>query len=130
MKDETIQSPQGFTLLEVTIAVSILAVGLLGVAGMQVAAIRATAGAYRTTEATERAQDRMELLLSLPYDDSLLSEGPHEDTSFSPEYTVTWEVTENKPMHGMKKITVTVSWDRRGATRSTVLACLKPDRDH
>jgi type IV pilus assembly protein PilV len=126
VREEKIKSQQGFTLLEVIIAISILAFGLLSVAAMQASALRATAGAYKATEATKRAQDRMELLLSLPYGDGLLSGGSHSDASSSPEYTINWDVEENEPMNNMKKITVTVSWNERGIPRNTVLACLKP----
>lgn len=126
MKESTIKSYSGFTLLEVIIAVSILALGLLAVAAMQASAIRATVLAYKTTEATKRAQDRMELLMSLPYGDSRLSAGRHSDTSFSPDYSITWNVEEGKPVKNMKNVTVTVSWRERGITRRTVLACLKP----
>lgn len=124
--EEKIKSHQGFTLLEVIIAIFILACGMLSVAAMQSSALRATAGAYKATEATKRAQDRMELLLSLPYGDDLLSGGSHSDASSPPEYTINWNVEENEPMNNMKKITVTVSWNEKGITRSIVLACLKP----
>jgi len=107
------------------IAVSILAVGLLAMARTQVSAIRATVGAYKFTEATKRAQDRMELLLSLPYEDPLLSMGSHSDASFSLKYTITWNVEGVAPMNKMKKITVTVSWNQRGMIRNIVLEGLK-----
>jgi type IV pilus assembly protein PilV len=123
---QKMESQRGFTLLEVIIAVSILAVGLLAVAAMQASAIRATAKAYKTTEATKWAQDRMELLLSLPYSDPLLSDGNHSDTSPPPEYTITWSVSEGDPVANTKKVTVTVSWNDKGMSRSTVIACVKP----
>jgi hypothetical protein len=93
---------------------------------MQASALRATFGAYKATEATKRAQDRMELLLSLPYRDGLLAGGSHSAESSPQEYTITWNVGENQPMNNMKKVTVTVSWNERGVTRNAVLACLKP----
>ena len=65
----------GFTLLEVMIAITVLTVGLLAVAGMQTAAIRGNDKAYRVTEGTTWAQDRLELLVALPYDDTRLAIG-------------------------------------------------------
>ncbi len=120
------KAQQGFTLLEVIIAISILAVGLLAVAAMQTSALKATAGAYKTTEATKWAQDRMELLLSLPYGDSLLSEGSHTVTSPPPGYTITWSVVEDDPVANTKNVTVTVSWNEKGMNRTTALSCVKP----
>ena len=65
----------GFTLIEVIVAISILTVGLLAVASMQTAAIQGNFFAYRTTQATTIAQDRLEYLMSLPYDDDALKNG-------------------------------------------------------
>ena len=68
----------GFTLLEVMIAITILTVGLLAVAGMQTAAIRGNDNAYRVTESTTWAQDRLELLVSLPFNFSSSKDQLHE----------------------------------------------------
>jgi type IV pilus assembly protein PilV len=122
----TMKSQQGFTLLEVIIAISILAVGLLAVAAMQASALKATTGAYRTTESTKWAQDRLELLFSLPYGDPLLSAGSYSDQSPPPGYTITWNIADNSPVANTKRLTITVSWNERGMTRSTVLSCVKP----
>ena len=115
----------GFTILEVTIAVSILSVGLLAVAAMQASALKATAGAYRATESSAWAQDRMELLLSLPYGDPALAPGGHSDSSPPPGYTITWNVEQGAFVAGTKRLTVTVSWEDRGIMRNTVLSCMK-----
>jgi type IV pilus assembly protein PilV len=48
---------QGFTLLEIMIAVSILATGLLAVASLQVTSIRGNAFASGVTEGTALASD-------------------------------------------------------------------------
>lgn len=120
------KSQQGFSVLEVIIAISILAVGLLAVASMQASSLRSTAGAYRTTEGTSLAQDRLELLMSLPYGDSLLSPGSHTDSSPPPGYAIGWTIAENSPVSNTKRLTVTVSWNDRGVTRSAVLSGVKP----
>jgi type IV pilus assembly protein PilV len=73
------QKESGFTILEVLVAISILSFGLLGVASMQTASIRGNNTAYRQTEAMSIAQDRLERLMALPYDDSALDDGTHGD---------------------------------------------------
>ncbi len=49
----------GFTLLEVIMAISILTIGILAVASMQISAIRGNAFSRDVTESTDRIQDRM-----------------------------------------------------------------------
>lgn len=116
----------GFTLLEVIIAISILTVGLLAVASMQTAAIRGNDAAYRVTESVTWAQDRLEYLLALPYDDSALSIGTGKaDPMTTPSnYTITYDVT-NTPIPNTKKITVTASQQDRGATKTRRLSGIK-----
>jgi len=47
----------GFTLIEVLIAMVVLAVGLLGLAGLQVTSLRSNQSAYNRTQATQLAYD-------------------------------------------------------------------------
>ena len=125
----------GFTLIEVIVAISILSIGLLAVASMQTAAIRGNDNAYRITEGVTWAQDRLEYLLSLPYDDSLLSLGddkadPSKDDPNSPqpppEYTITYDVVAG-PVTETKLITVSASRQDRGSTKIRSLTAMKTD---
>jgi len=88
-KDET-----GFTLLEVIIAISLLAVGLLAVASMQVSAITGNAHANRVSEATALAQDRLEELIAdvidTPTFDALAS-----GSRTNGNYTLNWVLNPN-----------------------------------
>ncbi|MGM0571780.1 type IV pilus modification protein PilV [Marinobacter sp.] len=54
------KSTQGFSLIEVLVAVLILAIGLLGVAGVQVVSMQNTSNANLRTQATVYAQDMAE----------------------------------------------------------------------
>jgi type IV pilus assembly protein PilV len=58
-----LRNERGFTLLEVIMAVSILTVGLLAVASMQISAMRGNTMSMTYTESTEMVQDRVEKLL-------------------------------------------------------------------
>ena len=53
--------------MEVMIALSIFAIGILGVFSMQISAINGNANARRVTEDATRAMDKVEELLALPY---------------------------------------------------------------
>lgn len=48
---------QGFTLIEIMVAVLVLAIGLLGLAGLQAAAVRSNNSAYMRSQATVLAYD-------------------------------------------------------------------------
>ena len=67
----------GFTLLEVIIALFIFSVGLLAVASMQMTAIKGNYFSGTLTEASNWAADQMETLMSLPYADVDLAAGDH-----------------------------------------------------
>ena len=62
----------GFTLIEVIIALTIFAVGLLAVAAMQNSAVKMNAAAGRLTSLATRAKDKIEELSALPYADPCL----------------------------------------------------------
>ena len=69
MQKNTCNNNYGFTLIEVMIAITILAIGILGVAIMQISAVRGNALANGTTEAVTIAQDRMERFITAAFDD-------------------------------------------------------------
>jgi prepilin-type N-terminal cleavage/methylation domain-containing protein len=54
---------EGFTLIEVLIAISIFAIGLLAVAAMQTSAIRGNFSAGRLTEVNTWGMDKLEELM-------------------------------------------------------------------
>ena len=122
----------GFTILEVIIAVSILTFGLLAVASMQTTAIRGNYNASHITEATTVAQDRLEELVGLPYSHNDLSDPDgggatnHPDPNPPAGYTISWDVESGNPVTNSKLIRVTVQWQDKGAQRQTVLTCVKP----
>ena len=110
---------RGFTLLEVLMAITILMVGILTVASMQISSIQGNAFAGKVTEAITLAGRQLEILQSLPYDDTDLSAGTtHTDTNPPANYTVAWTVTDEAIFNNTKTINVTVAWTDRGVQRS------------
>lgn len=57
----------GFTLVEVLIAMAILSVGILGIAGLAGTAVKSSGYSKSLTQATNLAQDRIEALMSVDY---------------------------------------------------------------
>ncbi len=99
----------GYTLIEVLIALSIFAVGLLAVAGMQTSAIRMNSTAYKLTYLSTLGMDKIEELSALPYSHSLLDSAGNPHQELSGDYTISWTVIDNHPVTNTKNITVTIT---------------------
>ena len=123
----------GFTLLEVILAISILTIGILAVASMQLSSIRGNDFARSVTEVSTWGGDQLEKLLALPYNDASLNDtdadgaaGLHDATAatadYGPvtqgEYSVFWDVAVDHVASNTKTITVIVTWTDRGVQRS------------
>jgi type IV pilus assembly protein PilV len=133
---------QGFTLIEVMIAVVILAVGLLALMAMQIVSIKANAFSSEMTYSTMLAQQQMETLRNLPFTDTDLTgttppTPPTLHTLPLPiidgkggSYSVSWQV-ENTTAD-MKTITLDVVWQSRrlgtAAEQATVTTTLRTIR--
>lgn len=70
---------RGLTILEVLAAIAILAFGLLAIATMQASSIKGNSQAIGTTEAITLAQDKVEELMRLPYNDPADNDDPLDD---------------------------------------------------
>ena len=104
---------KGFSLIEVLVGLVLLAIGLLAIAGMQVTSVRGNFFSSNMTQASIMAQDRLEILRNLPFDDAALSLGNHAEgvipgTIFTRDYEVAGIVGAN-----MVNITVRVRWTDR-----------------
>ena len=106
---------EGFTLIEVLIAISIFAVGILAIAGMQIKSINLKSAARMQTEATTAAVDCMERLLSLPYEHPDLDESSGTQQTQVGAYTVFWQITDESPISWCKTISVWVTADNPNA---------------
>jgi len=116
---------EGFTLIEVLLAVSILSIGLLAIASMQISAIKVNSSASDISKRSTWAQDKLEELVALPYGDSKLAITPPqtpEEEETSDGHTVKWSVVAG-PVADTKQITVTVT--NRGKT--TQMQFIKAD---
>lgn len=118
----------GFTMVEVMVALGILAFGILAVASMQTSSLRGTRTAHCVTEATTAAMDKVEDLMMLPYTDADLSNGAHgPEYDATNTYRIDWTVTDDVPVESTKAIDVTVQWQERGVIRTSSLTYIKMD---
>jgi type IV pilus assembly protein PilV len=113
---------QGWTLIEILVAIVVLTVGLLAVGTMQISAIRGNFMGGNTSIGLTLASQKMEDLLNRDYNDDDLAAGVHqEDVSDSGVegtggfYLRRWNITDMTEgpddWPRMKEITVTVSWE-------------------
>jgi len=73
---------EGYTLVEVLVALGILGFGLLAVATMQVTAIKVNARASSLSQGVTLAQSKVEELMNLPYEhDDLKDQSPFNGTN-------------------------------------------------
>jgi type IV pilus assembly protein PilV len=104
---KNLKSEKGFTLLEVIVAISILSIGILAVASMQIMSLKGDAFAQSRTESATWAQDKMEELLSLPYDHPNLTVGSSYSDETRGNYLIRYTV-ENNAVSNTKLLTVSV----------------------
>ena len=98
----------GFTLVELLVAASLGAIGLLGLAATHVNALRATATGRNVSIATLLAAQEMEVLRRTPYD-QLASVSPTGVTVGNLTYAREVTVVDS-PTGTSKQVTVTTSW--------------------
>ena len=143
------KNEKGFSLLEVLIALVILALGLLALGNMQVMGIGGNASGQKITTATTLAQDALEGLINLPYN-TLDTRAPiidgtsgNFDTDFPEynngnvgvssktfmgiDYVRTYMVDRDYPVAGeTMTIQVTVTWnDQAGNPHSVTTASVR-----
>ena len=83
----SIKRDSGFTLIEILIAIAILAFGLLAVATMQVTGIRTNARANGLSQGLTLAQDKVEELMSLPFNHADLTDTQDDGGSLTNQDT-------------------------------------------
>lgn len=139
-----INDEKGFTLVELLIALAILSVGLLALAGMQVSAITGNKSASRLSAMTAVAQGVMENIMSRPASDSFFGSGPTANTAVATNatncdidpsalvgsntfnmqavgtLTATYSIVRNNPVTNVAMITVTVTVPAAAKTISIV----------
>jgi type IV pilus modification protein PilV len=110
-------SRAGFTIVEVLVAILILSVGMLALAGTAAVVVRQTGSAARQTMAAAHAQSRFEQLRASPC--AAMAGGADTLRGIVTAWTVTPVVRAND-------VTVTVTWPVSGGTRSRSYRSLVP----
>ncbi len=113
----------GFSLIEVLIAMAILALAMLAAASMQFSSIRNNASGNMVTEANMLAKAQMEVLKNTA-DVTTMVDGTENNIDAAGQpggiYNRSWTVA-NLGTTG-RRITVVVQWSKKGRSRSIVIS--------
>lgn len=124
----------GFTILEVLIAISIFAIGLLAVAALQITAFQGNRVGDELTKATMLAQMQVEALKGADFANlAIVTDFPDpnnpidETGAVGGRFTRTWTIANNTTFSRL--VTVTVGWTSMGVgtgggNRSVVMSTL------
>lgn len=109
MKKRIIVQDNGFTVLEIILAITIIAIGLFAVIGMIAAVAKGNRHSKRITTATTMAQDKIEYFKKIGYNNIAGT------STVSPEYYLVATVDTGT---NTKSITINVYWNPATATSS------------
>lgn len=126
MKISTPPAVRGFTLLEVLVALVVLATGLLALAKFQGTLMQDNALSKQRTEATMYAQQKIEMLRSYSLMSTYtgMTSGSDTITGTSSSFTRTWTITPHSTSTAPQYTTVavTITWtDNGGGNQSYTL---------
>ena len=122
-KADLASNQNGFSLIEILIAMGILALAMLAAASMQFSSIRNNASGNMATQANMLAKAQMEVLKNTS-DITTLTDGIENNIDADGQpggiYNRSWTVANLGTT--ARRITVTVQWSKRGKSRRIVLS--------
>ena len=112
------EGQSGLSLIEVMMALTIFTIGILAVAGMQGVSMKTIGKAHWNTRQSVCAASQIESILTKAYDHPTLVDTDNGYEPGVPDHgpyamdggpaTIEWEIQDDFPVHGTKRITVTV----------------------
>jgi Tfp pilus assembly protein PilV len=127
------KAEDGLTIIETLIAVAVFSIGLLAIINMQISSRKISSQAMNMTKAINLANHKIEELISLEYDDSMIKDNNTDIGSFTEYiennvdngYDVQWKVDDNSPMHHTKTIIVSVLWMSADLQKQVIFEIIK-----
>jgi len=122
----TLKDEKGFSLIELLIAMSVLAIGMLAAASMQYSAVRNNTQGNVSTQASMLAKSQLEMLKNQDIGSAVLAAGDYSDATPIDEngnpggiYNRSWRID---PLGtSARRIRMTVQWTKFGDSRSVVV---------
>lgn len=106
----------GFTLIELMVALVIVAVGVITLSGVQTRASRDVHATGRRTSALALAEERIEVARSAGYSNAVSANGTSGGMS--------WDTRVTTVDVELRSVTVTVTWNEAGTSQSVQLMTL------
>ncbi len=117
---------KGFSLIEMLIAMSVLALGMLAAASMQYSAVRNNTSGNVSTQASMLAKAQLEMLKNQDIDSTVLEPGDYSDATPIDDngnpggiYNRSWNIANLGT--SARRLTVTVQWTKFGNARQLVV---------
>jgi len=121
----------GFTLVEVMVAITVFAVGILAAASMQITSTQTNASARGITESTMAGSMQMERLMGRPWshpdlvdrsrlDEVELADLPPAQINVG-RSQISWTVRDNIPTQDTKTVVMTITTNDRGIVKTITL---------
>jgi len=116
---ETLSNSKGFTLIEVVIAMAVIAIGMFSMMSLIITVTKGNSHSKKVTTATTLAQDQMEQIKRLGFGNAILAQGTEDYgtmnkiNGYTSDYNGYRRVTTvftNTPVAGMVTGSVTVHW--------------------
>lgn len=135
-------SDQGFTLLEIIIAIAVLTIGILSLYSMQVSSLQGNAKANVITQSSNAVLDTIEKLFGKKFSDSDFSTGNHSRTTVPPINSINWTVTDwdndgisndgdtlidEFDERGVKSIRLTIQYTDNGTIKNSTIHFLRTE---
>ncbi len=109
---KTLSNSKGFTLIEVVIAMAVVAIGMFAMMSLIITVTKGNAHSKKVTTATTLAQDQMEQIKRLGFSNAILAQGTEDYGTINgyDGYRRVTTIFTNTPVAGMVTGSVTVHW--------------------
>jgi prepilin-type N-terminal cleavage/methylation domain-containing protein len=108
------RNEQGFSMLEVLIAICLLTIAMMGLITLQSRGIRGNDLGNRTTQAIALAQDKLEELINESRSQTITAGADNninETGTGSGIFTRSWTVQNDTPVTNAQTVSVTMTWN-------------------